>query len=92
MNRQQTGEYEGDAFKLATFAVPQVMQITPIRLSAWSYDVPGDRAVFGLPRGKVDSIREDCQRPQEERFEHVPLEDFVEASKRITELCTEPAS
>lgn len=90
MNRQQTGEYAGDGFTLATFAIPQVLEVTPIRVSPWAYDNPADRAVFGLPRGKVGDIREDCERTRADQFENIPLGNFAEASQRIIDLCTEP--
>lgn len=90
MNRQQTGEYNGSWFTLATFAVPQVLQITPIRVSPWAYDNPADRAVFGLPRGRVSALREDCRRTPEEFIEQTTLDDYVDASQRIVELCAKP--
>lgn len=90
MNRQQTGEYDGGGFTLATFAVPQVLQIAPIRVSAWAYDNPADRAVFGLPQGRVGALKEDCRRTPEEFIEHTALDDYADASQRIVELCAEP--
>ncbi len=90
MNGQQTGEYTGSGFTLATFAVPQVLEITPIRVSAWAYDNPADRAVFGLPRSRVDAIREDCGRTPEGFIEHTALDDYADASQRIAELCGDP--
>jgi hypothetical protein len=78
---KQTGQVVEDDYLLRTFEVSPGFGINPRRISAWAYDAPLDRSVFGVGGWcKVAAERGN-------QVAQVGLEDYVIAAQDIMERC-----
>ena len=89
MNRNPTGQRKGRSFTLASYALPQTINIAPIRISPWAYDDPIDRATFALAGNGLIGEGYYYDRGESMNFQRYSLEDYAEASRQIIELCTD---
>lgn len=84
----QTGEAirsrSKQRFKLKTYQVDGPIEVTPLRLSAWAYREPLDRAIFGFYDDRGE-LYYDAGRGQKAR--ELDIEDFRRAACMVTSAC-----